>query len=184
MAFTCVRCVIADCRNYTTLKAIYCFLHNDLVPAPGTPCPVPRLLPGVVVRQEHGEQLLPRHPQQQNIIRTPPRRANNYPASVAPIESPQNEEKGEFECAICYNQTDNILDCKHSICNKCLGKLRKYECPVCRAGLSGEIITGQVFLNIETNIREDTYAREEENRRQAERAAADPNYDPNRHYGL
>ena len=35
-----------------------------------------------------------------------------------------------MECNICYEDTTNITECKHIICNECMTKINK--CAVCR----------------------------------------------------
>lgn len=51
-----------------------------------------------------------------------------------------------MECQICYeNVNDNgdmiRLECLHSLCKRCLGKLEKRICPYCRADIAVEITT-------------------------------------------
>ena len=41
-----------------------------------------------------------------------------------------------MECCICYTETPTVLECKHTICNECLKRMKKSRrtlcCPMCR----------------------------------------------------
>ena len=50
-----------------------------------------------------------------------------------------------MECGICYEivTKDNleILECAHSLCQLCLGKLRQHVCPFCRNPIGGSTVS-------------------------------------------
>ena len=36
------------------------------------------------------------------------------------------------ECIVCYERTEKKTECNHSVCDNCIKKLKKEECPYCR----------------------------------------------------
>lgn len=68
-----------------------------------------------------------------------PARANYDPNSYEPEYSQvaSQQSDGEDICTICKDQVQClvILQCSHSICSDCFQKVRKKECPFCRAPL-------------------------------------------------
>jgi hypothetical protein len=55
------------------------------------------------------------------------------------------------ECCVCYENSNNVLRCSHSVCKTCFNKLCKFECPICRAKLLG--LTRRQRRRIEKNIK-------------------------------
>ena len=77
------------------------------------------------------------------------------------------------KCCICYEQviyTDK-MHCNHSICQKCLYKLRKNECPLCRKQLKGKPITSNILQTILNKEQKDKEEEEEHQRELAELAS-------------
>lgn len=64
------------------------------------------------------------------------------------------------ECCICFCHPKSSLDCRHSICKKCLLKVRSDTCPVCRSPLKGEMITDRVLGQIKRRMTTDRIERE------------------------
>ena len=83
---------------------------------------------------------------------------------VSPVVSPQVTPE---QCCICYDAeipSQDLLNCKHPVCGECIGQLQKAECPFCRTGLAGPLVTDAALANI--------YNREE----QARMAEINANY--------
>jgi len=77
------------------------------------------------------------------------------------------------KCCICYEHvlyTDK-MQCNHSICEKCLYKIRKDECPLCRKPLIGKTITINILQNIKNKEQKDKEDEEEHQRELAELAS-------------
>lgn len=51
-------------------------------------------------------------------------------------------------CCVCDDQCECDIICKHIICNECLNKLKKPQCPMCRGLLEGPSITSEILANI------------------------------------
>ena len=49
-------------------------------------------------------------------------------------------ENDKFNCGVCYEDLESdqfkILECSHKLCKNCLPKLKKLECPFCRASFA------------------------------------------------
>ena len=69
---------------------------------------------------------------------------------------------GYKTCSICEEamKACDSLKCKHYVCKDCLLKLRKNECPICRAELKGIMITDEVFCEILQKTEIDEYENE------------------------
>lgn len=77
------------------------------------------------------------------------------------------------KCCICYEQVLNTdkMQCNHSICEKCLYKIRKNECPLCRKSLKGKTITINILQTIKNKEQKDKEEEEEHQRELAELAS-------------
>lgn len=60
-----------------------------------------------------------------------------------------------MECPVCYEKAAEdkcqVLECAHSLCKKCLSKLRQRNCPLCRAPIN---IPSKCMASI---VEDDTY---------------------------
>ena len=78
-----------------------------------------------------------------------------------------------MECGICYETVANdnieILECAHSLCQLCLGKLRQRVCPFCRTPIGGSAVPP---LNVETQ----THTRSQTPHRQNVRLNVSPRF--------
>jgi len=80
------------------------------------------------------------------------------PKIRSPVKSPKppvkihKVEKSEIhQCCICLDEnvpTNKLLNCKHPVCETCVGQLHQAKCPVCRSQLEGEIVTSEVLMKI------------------------------------
>ena len=52
------------------------------------------------------------------------------------------------ECCICMDPVTKLSKCGHGICQECIKKLHKEECPVCRQKLEGGYFNNQTSLEI------------------------------------
>jgi len=85
-------------------------------------------------------------------------------------------------CCLCNDSmsSKNLLECGHEVCVPCLSKLRKNECPVCRAPLSGDIITDEILCNILQRTELDE--QEQRDQDQVMALATEMGYNPNELY--
>ena len=54
-------------------------------------------------------------------------------------ESSFSSEKELDECVVCFTLTYDMLECNHCVCKKCVEKLNKMQCPICRKRIDDEI---------------------------------------------
>jgi hypothetical protein len=69
------------------------------------------------------------------------------------------------DCCICYDQQvnqDDFLDCGHSVCKTCIGKLRDVRCPMCRVPISAKFISEQDKKKMANRKKADISERNEE----------------------
>lgn len=69
------------------------------------------------------------------------------------------------DCCICYDEQvkqDDFLDCGHSVCKTCIGKLRDTRCPMCRVSISAKFITDKDKKKMENRKKADISQRNEE----------------------
>lgn len=188
-----VSCASRHCGNLTASRGGYCYLHTGEIAAPGVgirqiPTPGAVVAPRMPIIPSPQMPVMPPIPA---AVAAPqfisPAQAVMHPLlpATAAIKTPPKELKeGETECCVCYDGTDTVFGCGHSVCLACLGSLQKYQCPICQAPLSGAVIPLQITQTI---LDREDRAREETIRRNAEiarRMAQDPNYNPNEHYGI
>ena len=155
-------CLRRDCRNLTASRVRFCFLHTGDIPAPNA--------------EGHNHE-----------IALPVQRSSIEETKESDVEHSHSEEHSQDdvpECCACGDPTKDQLDCKHSICTECLSNLHKYTCPICRAPLAGELVTPHIAEAILHREDRTKMSAERLAARTAARMAADPNYNPNEHYGL
>lgn len=68
--------------------------------------------------------------------------------------SEPSETSETNECCICYRKKTSCVKC-HCVCDTCLKKLNKYECPVCRNVLSHHELKNTIVNSIQRNINRD-----------------------------
>jgi hypothetical protein len=52
------------------------------------------------------------------------------------------------DCCVCYDETKDILSCKHYLCKGCVKHLCTDTCPMCRAPLKGRHVTTRLLMEI------------------------------------
>ena len=57
------------------------------------------------------------------------------------------KEKTE-QCCVCYNDVQNMLVCRHSVCADCMSHLQAPECPICKKILEGPVVTDDLLTGI------------------------------------
>ena len=101
-------------------------------------------------------------------------------SQIRKIPSLVNENKYDnMECCVCdtsYSISDK-MDCGHLLCEECLEHIRSLKCPLCKAVISGPLLTEETVEEIEKRYREDIEERGAEDETMAYLASL--GYNPN-----
>jgi len=57
-------------------------------------------------------------------------------------------------CCVCEKLSEK-LDCSHCLCESCLKKVRKDQCPICRVELKGSLVTNEILRSIRRKMKKD-----------------------------